>query len=327
MKIRLIWCILILSCASSWAQKGTIMFYNVENLFDTFDDTTKSDNEFLPQSQRHWTNQRYYQKLDQLYKAISSCSEWDAPAIIGLCEVENRYVLNGLVLKTELSKQGYQIAHAESADVRGIDCAVLYNPKQFKLISFEAIRPYIARNIKTRDIAYCKGLWGKDTLHVFVNHWPSRLGGQAKSEWKRMVTSQLLKQRVDSILVHNSSALIIAMGDFNDDLPSASIQNLISPSDGKDAPLLNLSISAGSAPGSLKYRSSWYVYDHIFISCALNKYVVSSQMTICNAPQLQETDVKNMGTKPFRSYAGLKYTGGFSDHLPVLMQIDTKKRK
>ena len=322
----LLFCFLAMPCSCAWAQKGTIMFYNVENLFDTEDDSTTSDNEFLPQSQRKWTSQRYYHKLGQIYKAISSCAQWDAPVVIGLCEVENRYVVNGLALNTELSKQGYRIAHSESADVRGIDCAVLYNPKLFRLISFEAIRPQIAPNIKTRDIAYCKGLWGKDSLHVFVNHWPSRRGGQSKSEWKRMAVSHLLKQRVDSILARNPQALIVVMGDFNDELSSPSIQNLISPPPGSRAPLQSLPLSEDSPPGSLKYRNRWYVYDHILVSHAMSRHVAQAQMSICKAAQLQEPDTKNMGTKPFRSYAGMKYIGGYSDHLPVFIRIAAKNK-
>lgn len=318
--------LLILLCTNVWAQKGTILFYNLENLFDTADDTTTSDNDFLPQSQRQWTPARYYHKLDQTYKAVSACGGWDAPAIIGVCEAENRFVLNGLVLKTEFSKMGYKIAHFESADVRGIDAAMLYNPKQFKLISAVPLRPFIAKNTKTRDILYCKGLWGKDTLHVFVNHWPSRRGGQAKSDWKRLVAAKLLKHSIDSVQQRNPHALIVAMGDFNDELLSQSIQLLIAGKEGKPAPMSPLPISKTSAPGSLKFRNHWYVYDHIIVSASMLKYVGGGEMNICNEPMLQEADGKNLGTRPLRTYAGLRYVGGFSDHLPVFIRIDTGKK-
>ena len=318
--------LMLLFCAYAWAQKGTIMFYNLENLFDTVDDTTKSDNDFLPESQRQWTPPRYYHKLSQTYKAVSACGGWDAPAIIGVCEVENDFVLKGLTLKTEFSKMGYKIAHFESTDVRGIDAAMLYNPKQFKLISAVPLRPYLASNTKTRDILYCKGLWGNDTLHVFVNHWPSRRGGQAKSDWKRLVVAKQLKQNIDSILRKNPQALIVAMGDLNDEITSKSLQLLITGQDGKPASMSQLPISKSSAPGSPKFRNRWYVYGHIIVSPALFKYVSGNEMNICNEPMLQEPDDKNLGTRPLRTYAGMRYLGGFSDHLPVFIRIDTSKK-
>lgn len=318
--------LILLLCANVWAQKGTIMFYNLENMFDTVDDTTKTDNDFLPESQRQWIPSRYYHKLGQMYKAVSACGGWDAPAIIGVCEIENRKVLEDLAVRTEFSKMGYKIAHFESADVRGIDVALLYNPKKFKLITSKPLRPNLASNTKTRDILYCKGLWGEDTLHVLVNHWPSRRGGQAKSDWKRLVVAKQLKHTVDSILRIDPRAYIVAMGDFNDEITSKSLQLLVAEQDSKTASLARLPVSKTSAPGSLKFRNRWYVYDHILVSSAMFTYVAGSEMHICNEPALQEADGKNLGTRPLRTYSGMRYLGGYSDHLPVFIRFGVDKK-
>ncbi len=171
-----------------------IMFYNVENLFDTYDDSLINDEEFLPEGDRFWNNHKYYSKLNNIYKVIVAVGGWQPPAIIGLCEIENRTVLNDLVNNTPLVKFEYQIIHKESPDRRGIDVGLLYRKELFQPISYEAIPINFPNNpeSKTRDILYVKGIAEKsDTLNIFINHWPSRWGGQLESEDRRLFVASV----------------------------------------------------------------------------------------------------------------------------------------
>jgi hypothetical protein len=154
-----------------------VMFYNVENLFDTFDDTLTRDEEFLPEGDRHWNSNKFYKKLNNIYKVILNVGEWNPPAIVGLCEIENRFVLNQLVYETPLKKFDYKVIHFDSPDRRGIDVGLLYRKDAFRKDTayvFPINFPFNS-NSKTRDILYVKGSFGDlDTVHIFINHWPSR---------------------------------------------------------------------------------------------------------------------------------------------------------
>lgn len=299
------------------------MFYNVENLFDTVDDSLKNDNEFLPESSKKWTQYRYKQKLENIYTVIAQVGGWEPPAIIGLCEVENRYCLEGLVLHTNLSKYGYEIVHHESADSRGIDVALLYNPEVITVEHHEIIRPKLSKTIFTRDILYVKCNSKKETFHVYVNHWPSRRGGQTKSNWKRVAVAELLQDHLDSVLKEDSNAKVMIMGDFNDELTNESLQLLQTIGEGKV--IRSLPTCENSSSGSLQYRGQWYVYDHILVSQSLSSSVLSGCQTILNAPYLLTEDKRSLDMKPFRTYAGPHYLGGFSDHLPVFIQVNTQR--
>jgi predicted extracellular nuclease len=205
-----------------------IMFYNCENLYDTYDDSLKADEEFLPDGMKYWTWTRYQKKLANISKVITGIGGWDPPEIIGLCEIENRYVLDGLTKESAIQKHNYQIIQKESPDSRGIDVAFLYLKDKFTPISYKAI-PVIfpdAPERKTRDILYVCGYTNKkDTLHIFVNHWPSRWGGELESEDKRIVAALTLRSYVDSIFDTNSKANILIMGDLNDFPENISVHN------------------------------------------------------------------------------------------------------
>ncbi len=165
-----------------------VMFYNVENLFDTKDDSLTSDEEFLPDGDRHWNTNKFYKKLNNIYKVILGVGEWNPPAIVALCEIENRFVLNQLVYQTPLKKFDYKVVHFESPDRRGIDVAMLYRKELFHVDTAFPIQinfPF-DENSKTRDILYVKGSFDKkDTIHFFINHWPSRYGGYMQTKPKR----------------------------------------------------------------------------------------------------------------------------------------------
>ena len=196
-----------------------LMFYNVENLFDTENDSLTNDDEFLPEGLRFWTNKRYWEKLQHISAVIASIGGWNPPEIVGLCEIENRKVLEDLCFKSSLSNLNYKIIHKESPDPRGIDVAFLYQPKKFKPLTYKAIKITIPFNpgFRTRDILYVKGeTKNNDTLHVFINHWPSRTGGQLESEPNRIAVSSILERKLIRFLLSNPVAKIIIIGDMND---------------------------------------------------------------------------------------------------------------
>ncbi|MFO7656403.1 MAG: hypothetical protein R6W78_04995 [Bacteroidales bacterium] len=311
-----------------------IMFYNVENLFDCKDDPKKNDNEFLPESKRHWTEQRFRQKLNNIFKVIAAAGESQPPEIVGFAEIENRYVLEQLVYNTPLSKYQYHIAHFDSPDERGIDVALIYRSDKVKRIAEKVYRVNFSPNSKraTRDILYFSfQLNRKDTLHLFVNHWPSRSGGQLASEKYRIFVANFLRAKTDSLLACNINTKIMLMGDFNDEphnksikevLKAGKVENTILPER-----LYNLSYDAENlqAPGSHKYQGNWALLDQAMVSGSLLKkkgvYVLPGSFTIFSPSFLLEADEKYLGTKPKRTYIGFKYHGGFSDHLPVYIDL------
>lgn len=311
-----------------------IMFYNVENLFDTFDDTLKNDNEFLPNQKKFWTWQKYQTKLNHIYKVIVAVGGWSPPEIVGLCEVENYFVLKQLLEETPLSKVNYGIIHKNSPDMRGIDVALLYQKDKFRPIYYRAIPiNFKKKNRKTRDILYVKGVANsKDTLHVFINHWPSRWGGQLKSEPKRIFVASVLRNTVDSIYQTNSNANIIITGDFNDTPENKSINSTLDAkvdfSNIHNNQLYNLSSNwlVEEEIGTLKYRDEWSVFDQMIISGAMlnptnGKLLDKDDAHLFKADFLFEQDEKFLGVKPYRTYHGYRYHGGFSDHLPIYLDL------
>ncbi len=309
-----------------------LMFYNVENLFDPFDDSLTNDDEFTNEGARHWSWNKFQTKLNQIFKVFMATGNPYPPAIIGLCEIENRFSLNQLVYKTPFSKFDYRIVHEESPDRRGIDVALLFNPKKFQLLYHEAInvRFPFQPNSRTRDILYVKGIiYNTDTIHVFVNHWPSRWGGQMATAPKRNHVADILKRKTDSIFSKEKQAAIIIMGDLNDYPDDESLTvHLEANNEESESPLINLMLPYAEkfGIGSHKYQGEWGTLDQIIIS----KYILlpessikisSRKAFVFDAPFLFEQDEKFTGLKPFRTFIGFKYNGGFSDHLPVFIDI------
>lgn len=315
------------------------MFYNVENLFDTLDDSLKNDEDFLPEGNHFWNNHKYFTKLNQIYKVIIAIGEWNPPAIIGLCEIENRKVLNDLVNNTPLVKYEYKIIHKESPDRRGIDVGFLYREDLFKPISNEFLSINFPDNpeSKTRDILYVKGVANKlDTLHIFINHWPSRWGGQLESEDRRLFVASVLRSKIDSIFNQNANSNIIITGDFNDYPDNKSILEILSANQNfeniKPNTLYNLSANLFKTKniGSHKYQGEWGVLDQFIVSGNLlnseNKmYTSLDDVTIFNKKFLLESDDSYYGFKPNRTYIGYKYNGGYSDHLPTYLILNFNK--
>jgi len=316
-----------------------IMFYNVENLFDIFDDTLKNDDEFLPDGEKFWTYNRYLEKLANIAKVVTAIGMWEAPEIIGLCEIENYYVLEGITKFSALKVHDYQICHYESPDDRGIDVALLYQASKFKPIKTKKVLVKFppALGKITRDILYVCGVTTrKDTLHVFVNHWPSRWGGMMDSEPRRMYAASVLRNEVDSIFKINPKANIIIMGDLNDFPTNKSVietlkakteyNNIISNE------LYNLAYYLQEIKGkfSHKYQGEQGILDQMIISGALldttaNFYTRLNNAHVFDADFLLERDENNIGFKPFRTYIGFKFHGGYSDHLPVYLDLFYQK--
>ncbi|MEA5111047.1 hypothetical protein SDC9_23392 [bioreactor metagenome] len=313
-----------------------IMFYNVENLFDPFDDSLKNDNEFLPGGMRAWTWKKFEKKLQHTAKVIISAGGWRPPEIIGFCEVENRFSLIQLLKRTPLERFGYQIVHEESPDSRGIDVALIYRPDKVKHLYHRAI-PVIFEGDSasaTRDILYMKGLvGGQDTLHLFVNHWPSKYGGATATISRRRDAALTLRAAVDSLQKKDSTALIVITGDFNDQPSDESVLVHLDAKDRQqDDPgffLLNLMhpLMGKWDIGTHKFREEWSIIDQFIVSSPLlykteGLRLAAKRAEILRLPFLLEEDRIHNGTKPFRTYNGMRYQGGFSDHLPIMLHLE-----
>lgn len=314
-----------------------VVFYNVENLFDIEDDPQTRDEDFTPNGKKNWTVKRYNEKLQHIYQTITAVGGWEAPTLVGLCEIENRKVLEDLIEKTPLHKYGYKIAHKNSADRRGIDVALLYRPDKFELLHIHTIRPKFPfdEELRTRDILQVSGrVLGQDTLHTFVNHWPSRRGGQLKSEPKRTFVAALVRQQVDSLLHSNSGSKILIMGDFNDEPKNKSMSEVLMAKGDTETlqpgELYNfmLPMLDNWLLGTHKYRAHWGILDQVVISdnllpqkAGFSLQCRTSGASIFSARFLFEEDTWNYGLRPFRTYGGPNYLGGFSDHLPVFIDL------
>ena len=320
--------VLITSCVSSLPssveKKGefSVAFYNVENLFDTIDDPHRNDNEFLPHSAKEWTAEKYQHKLLNISRAILAINDWNGPDVLGLCEVENRSVLQDLINNTALKGKGLGIIHRNSPDPRGIDVALLYNKNKADLISYEYI-PILKNGsvVRTREMLLVSLLYKKDTLHFFVNHWSSRRGGQKQSEHKRIQAAIQLKAKVDSLLLMNEAAKIMIMGDFNDDPEDESIQTLI------EDQLVNVTQRpTGDVGGTLKYRGKWNIFDQMIVSKGVlqdceKRCLVEGSFHVWAPEWMLTPDERYSGKEPLRTYKGKNYLAGYSDHFPVIIKI------
>lgn len=319
---------LIAFSAVSFAQQAptqqvVIGFYNVENLFDTTDDPAINDAEFLPEGSYQWTEKRYQIKLNNMSKVIASMRI----DVLGLGEIENRKVLEDLVQHPNLAGYRYQIVHFNMRDERGIDVALLYRPAVFKPFSTQLI-PIVdpaEPEFKTREILWVKGLCMGDTVHVAVNHWPSRRGGK---EDKRLIAGQTLRKAVDSVFTINPAANLVLVGDLNDDPNNKSIKKFLLAS---DDPQKKNTLYNASEPtfkkgyGTLAYNGVWNLFDQIIISSSLldKKGIdyVEDSFSVFAMKWMQESSGKYQGM-PMRTYRGGRFNPeGFSDHFPVFITL------
>jgi Endonuclease/Exonuclease/phosphatase family len=317
-----------------------VVFYNLENLYDPYDDSTKLDDEFTSKGIKRWTFSRFLVKLNHLAKTFIAIGGWEPPAMIGMCEVENRYVLNKMIYETPLKKYKYRFIHYESADARGIDVALLYRPALFKIVFSRNIIiqfPFDSL-LRTRDILYVKGvLFSVDTVHLFVNHWPSRRGGFTESVPKRRVVAQTLRSALDTLQQNQVNPQIIIMGDFNDEPDQPAIREVLKAegytTQTTSSSLVNLMLPMmnNMNGGTIKFQGKWAILDQFMVSGNFFLKEKGLQTSpgaayIFHPSFLMEDDERFLGGKPARTYTGPKYTGGFSDHLPVYLDVWSSRR-
>ena len=305
-----------------------VVFYNVENLFDYFNDSLKNDDDYLPYQGKYWSQKRYKLKVHQISQTLIALGGWEPPAIIGLCEIENRYVLNSISNYSILNQASYDIIHKDSPDPRGIDVALLYRPDKLELIDFDFFHidfPF-DKKYKTRDILFVQGkLKNGDTLHLFVNHWPSKFKGEYETAPYRSQTSKTLAHKYDSLQRHYPGINTIMMGDFNDPPNSSSLTYLVD-----SRALTNLMSSSTYQYGTHSFENNWQMIDQFIVSNQLinqkNTVIIKNkQATIFNDNFLLREGVSG-NKRPFRTYQGPAYLGGFSDHLPIYLDIILKNK-
>ena len=318
-----IFCVLFLPvvCAQVSVYEFRVMFYNVENLFDTEDNPDKDDDEFLPRGARRWTPRRYNAHLQQTAKVINAVGEWDTPALVGLCEVENDSVMTHLLFRTPLRMQNYRYCMTQGSDVRGINVALLYQRDKFRYLGHQSNRiHFTTTNRPSRDILH---VWGEilsgDTLDVFVCHFPSRSGGEKETEPARLEAAKYLRQLCDSLYDIRANPCLLVMGDFNDEPADKSIQFILNSSDSKRE-LLNLFADKKTLnfEGTYKYQGQWSLIDHMMVSESLATYLKKGSPRIFDASFLFTNDRTWRGKRPLRVYYGFRYEGGYSDHLPIV---------
>ncbi|MBV6440381.1 MAG: hypothetical protein EPGJADBJ_02049 [Saprospiraceae bacterium] len=320
---------------------ASIGFYNLENLFDTIDSPNTNDVDFLPGGRLMWNTERYISKQKNMAKVVSQLATEltpDGVALLGVAEIENKKVLEDLVAQEELKNRNYQIVHFDSPDERGIDVALLYQPKYFTLSGARAVPvplkdPKTGQTDYTRDILYAAGTFEGDPIHVMVGHWPSRRGGESGSEWARKAAAGVCRQLADSILAINDQAKIIIMGDLNDDPTNKSLTQVLnakgSTEDMKKGELYNTMYDHfKNGNGTLAYRDSWNLFDQMIVSQGLvSKKAGGWQLyksVVFRQPWLLQTEGAFRGY-PFRTYVGDIFINGYSDHLPVYLFMLKKK--
>ncbi|AOW20986.1 endonuclease/exonuclease/phosphatase family protein [Urechidicola croceus] len=300
----------------------TVAFYNLENLFDTKDDPHTFDDDFTPGGRQKWFANRYFKKIKKLSSVISQIGtdkSFYPPAIIGVAEIENKTVLEDLIYSKNLKAFDYDFVHYNSPDMRGIDVGFLYNKSLFKPTSSMVFPLYLegedGERDYTRDVLWVKGCLNGEHIHILVNHWPSRRKGTEESEYKRMLASELNQEIVNVIRSNEEDPKIIIMGDFNDNPTNNSIKSLV-----KNDFYNPMERLLATGNGTLKHDEDWYLFDQIIFS---NNFLGEKENThsfkyakVFDNQFLKVYRGKNKG-KPFRTFIGKWYQGGFSDHFPV----------
>lgn len=309
-----------------------VAFYNLENLFDTIDDTNKNDEDFLPTGMNRNNTYVYKDKLGKLSTVLSEIGvdiNPDGFAFLGVAEVENRKVLEDLIAQPKLSNRKLRIVHYESPDERGIDVGLLYNPKYFKVKSSRSLFVYLpgsnGKPYYTRDVLWVSGELEGEMVHVFVNHWPSRRGGEEASAPSRAAAAGVCKQVIDSLVAINPSTKIILMGDLNDDPTSPSVAEVIGAvgktDNVKPGGMFNPWVDfLDKGIGTLAYNDSWNLFDQILLSYGFldntQQGYFYKQARIFNRQYMVTKTGKYKGY-PMRTYSDGRYIGGYSDHFPT----------
>jgi hypothetical protein len=325
--ILFLFILFIICCRVNCQQEvAVIAFWNVENLFDTIDDPLTQDNEFTPQGALAWTGERYRQKLTNLAEAISRIGNditLDGAALFGLCEVENLAVLEDLVNMPSIKDRGYRSVLIEGPDKRGIDPALLYNPSYFKIEKTKSLRVDLAdTSHRTRDVLLVYGELIGEPVAIFVNHWPSRRGGEKTSRPSRITAAGVVRKAVDSLRQAEPGRKIIIVGDFNDDPVSYSVKEILCSDEKKEGLGENCFYNPMTAlykkgVGTLAWNDRWNLFDQVLLSKEwlgasgwnYSEARVFNRHFLCS----QEGNYKGY---PLRTYSAGVYTGGYSDHFP-----------
>lgn len=317
---KILFSLALFAGVQGYSQDYKIGFYNVENLFDTINDPTKDDEEFLPSAENNWNGARYMEKINHINKVLG---EMGNVLALGMCEIENANVIRDVIRYSPVISKTHGVVHYESPDERGIDVGLIYDSIHLKLVTSGSIRFTLPGMEKpsSRDILWAKFVSGKkDTLYIMVNHWPSRRGGEDESEKNRLEAAKNARNFIDDVLAANPKAKILFMGDLNDyptNKAPMQVAEKLTPQITKES---------GEFKGSYSYKDEWDVLDHMMASSALlgkkGLRIVPSSGKIYSPDYLIE---EFKGKKiPFRTYAGKKYLGGYSDHLPVSVTVRIK---
>lgn len=335
--VFLLVCTFVLPMHGQDLRRFRVMEYNVENMFDTLRNDGRDDAEFLPQAEREWNSDRYWRKIGMIKRVVAAVGGLVPPDLVALCEVENDSVVCDLIRKTGLRRWNYKYVISRSPDRRGINSVLLYQPHSFKLLSKAAVRiPYDPNKERpTRDILHVTGcLLTGDTLDVLLCHLPSRAGGQKATEVYRERVCRLLKSRADSLVRVRERPAILMLGDFNDEYTDSSIRcclqaEMPSPS----APLererlyvLSAGKDAGQGiTGTYKYRGNWNQLDQVIVNGRLllpeaGFSTAWDKCWIAAYPFLLKQEADG-SVRPWSTYRGTYYSGGFSDHLPLVVDF------
>ena len=317
------------------AQRGeknfTVMFYNVENLFDILDDPAFEDEEFTPEGPKQWDDEKYQKKLKDITRVILSLPEKELPAIIGFAEVENKQVLDELSTQKGLKKGKYKSILIDGVDPRGIDCGLMYREDLFSYESHEMlpVEDLSGKEYPLRGILHVKGK-GPDgkMLHIYINHWKSRRGGVKETEALRIYQAIALRRELDQLLSSESDPRVIIMGDFNDEPTNKSMVDILHAGNKRKNPWLNDTYNLFydmhnlDLGGSYIYRGVWQMYDQIIVSYSLLNQSKGLSTGFEGGKILKEEwmlyyDENNDVKVPNRTYGGNNYYGGISDHFPI----------
>ena len=300
----------------------TLVEYNCENFFDCRHDSLKNDYEWTPSGARKWDERRYWNKQRNIARALLACGEtdegWEMPDLIALCEVENDSVLRDLTRRSLLRRASYEYVMTDSPDQRGIDVALLYSPFSFRLLDYHSLHVDTLPGMRsTRDVLYVSGLVGQgDTLHIFVVHAPSKVGGDRRTRAYRRRVAERIITTSDSIRAVSGNARIVVMGDFNEGCDGDGVTSLT------DNGFTNVSGNAkgsNGAKGSYYYDGKWEMIDHVLLSDNMRESVIGCH--ISDKVFMLDTETTYGRVSPRRNYKGYHYQNGFSDHLPLVVKL------
>jgi predicted extracellular nuclease len=300
-----------------------IGFYNVENLFDIYNDPKTSDDDFTPEGYQSWTKERYKDKLEKIAEMISTMDSKILPAVMGFSEVENYAVLKELISIQSLKDAGYEIIHKDNHDGRGIDVAAIYRPEVFKVDSYTftpVALPGMDRP-NTRDILEIKGNFSNgEKVTIYYTHWSSRRAGTSETEDKRIATAKIMRSKIDAILEVDPEANIFILGDFNDEPSDKSVKQYLTKTD-----FSNLSQQfEHSKIGTVNHQGDWLVFDQVLASNSAMRNAVfklTEKSAHIHKTESNTFTHKDGNQVPSRTYGGSKYYGGYSDHYPIFLEL------